>query len=194
MEAAQLHHAVDRGTRKFHKRLRVPQWESVKGEPPVTITPSQAAILFDVAYASSLQHHALVMAMSKSLEYVPLFTVSAIPTVFNWWSVSLFLCKYDPGDIINELVLMAYMVLVIGQSLTLQECADCIATRNLEYPCPLNRVGQVRAPDGTYGTHYYGEREAQCSVWGGDTAAQWPMSALAARTRLCRTSLPRTDT
>ena len=36
--------SMDRGTRKLHRRLRVPQWPSVTGEGPISIEVSQAAV------------------------------------------------------------------------------------------------------------------------------------------------------
>ena len=159
------HRAADRGTRKFRKRLRVPHWESIKGEPPVSIAPSQAAVLFDVAYAASLQHHALVLVQTHGAWSVLIYLWTALPTVFNWWAISLFLCRYDPGDLLNEFFLIIYMMLVVGQSLVIQDCADCLASRNLQDPCEF-------AAD--EGAHDIFTESLTCTVWGGANQASWP--------------------
>lgn len=134
--AAGKQHTVEKGSRRVHARLRVPQWEL----PPLPIgSPSQAAVLFDVAYAASLSHHAVVLNVTRetwaSVHAVALFLLTAAPTIGHWWVTSLFLCRYDPGDLVNELILVVYMICVVGQSLTIQDCANCLLSRNLQDTC-----------------------------------------------------------
>ena len=48
----------------------------------------------------------------------------------QWWLISEFLCHFDSGDLLNELVLLVYMLLVVGQASALAvDCARLI--------CPL---------------------------------------------------------
>ena len=68
---------------------------------------------------------------------VVIFVCTAMPTVIQWWNVSLFLCRYDPGDLVNEYILVGYMVLVVGQSLTIRECATCLLSQNTGNRCVL---------------------------------------------------------
>lgn len=86
------------------------------------------------AYAAALSHHAYILIFTRAtwatLTSVVLFLLTATPTVCQWWAISIFLCRYDPGDLFNEWVLVVYMVLVVGQSLTVQDCANCLLSRN----------------------------------------------------------------
>ena len=120
------------GTRRWYLPLRVPQWE----DPPVTNRAvSHAAVLFDVAFAASLSHHAYILVsasprVASTLFSFGIYFLTAAPAVWQWWTISLFLCKFDPGDLVNEVLLVAYMILVVGQaSATRAPCgesrADC---------------------------------------------------------------------
>ena len=110
-------HGHNEGSRELHRRLRVGQWE----DPPASNqAPSQAAVLFDIAYTTSMMHHAdmLTAADSSLTGYATVaYFFTVVQLILHWWSVSLFLCKLDPGDLFNEFVLVLYMVLVVGQAL-----------------------------------------------------------------------------
>ncbi|KAL1527666.1 hypothetical protein AB1Y20_009052 [Prymnesium parvum] len=127
------------GTRQLWLPLIVPQW-AFPGAPRAV---SHAAVLFDVAYAAALAHHAYVLVHSRasfSAWYsVAIYLVTAVPTIWQWWAISLFLCRFDPGDLCNEFILVVYMILVLGQSMTIQPCADCLLSANKQSPCELKR-------------------------------------------------------
>ena len=173
--------ARSHGSRSTHLRLRVPQWEGIDGEPPASsVAVSQAAVLFDIAYAASLKHHAEILTLTRatwSLQHsgvahsVVLFLLTCVPTTCQWWDISLFLARFDPGDLINEYILVVYMVLVVGQSLSIQDCATCLLSKNLEEPCAL-RPSAIREQ----ASGYYYDSELRCSATGhaGETAATWP--------------------
>ena len=127
------------GTRLLWIPLFVPQWVC----PGSARSVSHAAVLFDIAYAAALSHHAYVLvhvrANFTAWYSVVIYLVTAIPTIWQWWAISLFLCRFDPGDLCNEFILVVYMVLVLGQSMSIQPCADCIISANLENPCELQQ-------------------------------------------------------
>jgi hypothetical protein len=60
-----------------------------------------------------------------------LYFASGVSLVWNWWQISKFLCLFDSGDLLNEFVLVLYMVLVVGQSFTVEPCAACLLSANL---------------------------------------------------------------
>ena len=165
--AARVH-----GTRALHKRLRIPQWKGVNGEPECsTVAVSQAAVLFDVAYAASLATHAHVLVLPTTTwsvsAAVGIFLCTALPTVLQWWNVSLFLCRYDPGDLVNEYILVGYMVLVVGQSLTIRECATCLLSQNTGEPCHFSSgtsasIGVSYQPCATTATF---SKSAHAATW-----------------------------
>lgn len=118
----------------------MPQWEGVNGEPPAPVQVSQAAVLFDVAYAAALTHNAHVLVITRATiasfgSSLGLFIATAIPAIWQWWAISLFLCRYDSGDLVNELILVVYMVLVLGQSFTIRNCASCLLSKDTEDSC-----------------------------------------------------------
>ena len=163
-------HAAARshGTRRLHLRLRVPQWPGVNGEPPAANIPvSQAAVLFDIAYAASLSHHASILSLTRATwdtgNAVSIFLATAVPTVCQWWAISLFLCRFDPGDLISEFILVLYMILVVGQSLTVQDCATCLLSENLVQRCRLNPGSSIE--------HYYDR--LTCSPMSAPDGAAW---------------------
>ena len=86
------------GTRLLWRRLCVPQWE----QPDRPRAVSHAAVLFDIAYAAALAHHAYVLVHVRRprpmWEAVGIYVLSAAPTVWQWWAISLFLCRFDPGE------------------------------------------------------------------------------------------------
>ena len=131
------------------------------------VAVSQAAVLFDVAFAASLAHHARVLTLTRSMwvmgDAFGIFLVTAIPTVCQWWGISLFLCRFDPGDLVNELILVVYMILTVGQSLAIQDCATCLLSRNGNEPCNLHPPASYFPPH-------------SCSYSGDPTesAAHWP--------------------
>ena len=56
-------HGHNEGSRELHRRLRVGQWE----DPPASNqAPSQAAVLFDIAYTTSMMHHADMLTAADS--------------------------------------------------------------------------------------------------------------------------------
>ena len=127
-----------KGTRKLYLPLRVPQWE----EPPRTnSSPSHAAVLFDIAYAAALSRHAsiLVSKSAQSMEkHVPgaigFYLATGPALIWQWWQISAFLCRFDSGDLLNEFLLVLYMILVVGQSFSIEPCAGCVFSRNMEHP------------------------------------------------------------
>lgn len=154
----------------------MPQWEGIDGEPPASSAAvSQAAVLFDIAYAASLGHHAGILTLARStwsLQHggvalsVALFLLTCVPTTCQWWDVSLFLARFDPGDLINEYILVLYMVLVVGQSLSIQDCATCLLSQNLNEPCALS-------PD-PMRDFYYSQLRCSASGHADEPAAVWP--------------------
>ena len=128
-------HGHNEGSRELHRRLRVGQWE----DPPASNqAPSQAAVLFDIAYTTSMMHHAdmLTAADSSLTGYATVaYFFTVVQLILHWWSVSLFLCKLDPGDLFNEFVLVLYMVLVVGQALLVGPCAACVLSENMKNKC-----------------------------------------------------------
>lgn len=184
------------GTRRLHLRLRVPQWEGIDSEgkvlpPAKNLAPSNAAVLFDIAYAASLAHHAHVLTLTRATwatSYATtLFISTAVPTVCQWWAISLFLCRYDSGDLVNEWFLVVYMILVVGQSLTIQDCANCLLSQNFNQTCTLS-------PDP--GSGFYLER-LRCSSRGHHDAgeassnAPWPLLPLQCWTYILVSLAPR---
>ena len=91
-------HGHNEGSRELHRRLRVGQWE----DPPASNqAPSQAAVLFDIAYTTSMMHHAdmLTAADSSLTGYATVaYFFTVVQLILHWWSVSLFLCKLDVAD------------------------------------------------------------------------------------------------
>ena len=89
---------VRSGTRALHVPLRVAQWQ----EPPRTNSaPTQAVVLFDIAFAASIGHHAQTMGgapIQLIFLSIALYTLTATPVVWQWWLSSLFLCRFDSGD------------------------------------------------------------------------------------------------
>ena len=118
-----------------------------------------------MAYAAALTHHAYVLVLTHATwtaaASASIFLLSAVPAVWQWWSISLFLCRYDPADLFNEFVLVLYMVLVLGQSLTIQNCARCLVSQNQDDPCA------IQEPDEQHNLH--------CTADGGNSGkADWP--------------------
>lgn len=131
------HRLDSEGTRRLYQPLLVLAWE----DPPRAVNaPSHAAVLFDIAIAASMSHHAAIIATSgaqQTGDAVLIYVLTAAPLVWNWWISSLFLCKFDSGDLFNEFILVIYMMCAIGQSILVEPCAACAISQNREVPCAL---------------------------------------------------------
>ena len=138
-----------RGTRKLYKPLRVPQWES---PPRNNSAPSQAAVLFDIAYAASLRQHAnMLITRTVNTEDLGhhitkatlLYVAPGTSLLWSWWQISKFWCMFDSGDLLNEFVLVTYMILVVGQAFTIEPCAACVLSSDLQHAYQTDMTSEL---------------------------------------------------
>ena len=173
-------HKLDsEGTRRLYQPLLVLAWED---PPRAANAPSHAAVLFDIAIAASLSHHAEIIASSgakQTGDAVLFYVLTAAPLVWNWWNSSLFLCKFDSGDLFNEFVLVLYMMCAIGQSILIEPCAACVISQNQEVPCAIQAASDMS--DGlTCG-----------SIYSTDENLAWPAAPKHCRLYMLCSILPR---
>lgn len=110
------------GTRKLY----VPASSRPARQPAVE--PSQAAVLFDIVYAASISHHAMTVSNAPpaaTAATMLIYLSTATPLIWQWWVSSAYLARFDSGDLLNEFVLVLGMILVLGQSITIEPCAAC---------------------------------------------------------------------